>query len=115
MAVQFLNNINLNNNQLQGFKVDNQGSDPQNLGGEGQLIYRTDLDVLRYHTGSNNWVTLASSAANYASWELRSDDGPGSAFDVINGAIVTISGDTAITTRNTLGAVEIDLNKQLKK
>lgn len=110
MAVQFLNNINLNNNQLQGFKVDNQGSDPQNLGGEGQLIYRTDLDVLRYHTGSNNWVTLASSAANYASWELRSDDGPGSAFDVINGAIVTISGDTAITTRNTLGAVEIDLN-----
>ena len=110
MAVQFLNNINLNNNQLQGFKVDNQGSDPQNLGGEGQLIYRTDLDVLRYHTGSNNWVTLASSAANYASWELRSDDGIGSAFDVINGAVVTISGDTAITTSNTLGAVEIDLN-----
>ena len=110
MAVQFLNNINLNNNQLQGFKVDNQGSDPQNLGGEGQLIYRTDLDVLRYHTGSNNWVTLASSAANYASWELRSDDGIGSAFDVINGAVVTISGDTAITTSNTFGAVEIDLN-----
>ena len=110
MAVQFLNNINLNNNQLQGFKVDNQGSDPQNLGGEGQLIYRTDLDVLRYHTGSNNWVTLASSAANYASWELRSDNGIGSAFDVINGAVVTISGDTAITTSNTLGAVEIDLN-----
>ena len=110
MAVQFLNNINLNNNQLQGFKVDNQGSDPQNLGGEGQLIYRTDLDVLRYHTGSNNWVTLASSAANYASWELRSDSGIGSAFDVINGAVVTISGDTAITTSNTLGAVEIDLN-----
>ena len=110
MAVQFLNNINLNNNQLQGFKVDNQGSDPQNLGGEGQLIYRTDLDVLRYHTGSNNWVTLASSAANYASWELRSDSGIGSAFDVINGAVVTISGDTAITTSNTDGAVEIDLN-----
>tara|TARA_B110000495_G_scaffold64890_1_gene55197 strand:- start:1757 stop:4063 length:2307 start_codon:yes stop_codon:yes gene_type:complete len=110
MAVQFLNNINLNNNQLQGFKVDNQGSDPQNLGGEGQLIYRTDLDVLRYHTGSNNWVTLASSAANYASWELRSDTGIGGAFDVINGAVVTISGDTAITTSNTLGAVEIDLN-----
>jgi hypothetical protein len=110
MAVQFLNNINLNNNQLQGFKVDNQGSDPQNLGGEGQLIYRTDLDVLRYHTGSNNWVTLASSAANYASWELRSDDGIGSAFDVINGAVVTISGDTAITTKNTNGSLEIDLN-----
>jgi hypothetical protein len=110
MAVKFLNDIDLSNNELQGFKVDNQGSDPQNLGGEGQLIYRTDLDVLRYHTGSNNWVTLASSAANYDSWELRSDSGIGSAFDVINGAVVTISGDTAITTRNTDGAVEIDLN-----
>ena len=110
MAVKFLNDIDLSNNELQGFKVENLLSDPQNLGGEGQLIYRTDLDVLRYHTGSNNWVTLASSAANYASWELRSDDGPGSAFDVVNGGIVTISGDTAITTTNTNGNLEIDLN-----
>ena len=32
MAVQFLNNIDLNNNQLQEFKVDNQtGSDPTGL------------------------------------------------------------------------------------
>ena len=110
MAVKFLNDIDLSNNELQGFKVENLLSDPQNLGGEGQLIYRTDLDVLRYHTGSNNWVTLASSAANYASWELRSDDGAGSAFDVVNGGVVTISGDTGITTTNTNGNLEIDLN-----
>ena len=55
-------------------------------------------------------LTISSSVTNYDSWELRSDDGIGSAFDVINGAVVTISGDTAITTSNTLGAVEIDLN-----
>ena len=55
-------------------------------------------------------LTISSSVTNYDSWELRSDSGIGSAFDVINGAVVTISGDTAITTSNTLGAVEIDLN-----
>jgi len=55
-------------------------------------------------------LTISSSVTNYDSWELRSDDGVGSAFDVINGAVVTISGDTAITTRNTNGALEIDLN-----
>jgi len=55
-------------------------------------------------------LTISSSVTNYDSWELRSDDGVGSAFDVINGAVVTISGDTAITTSNTLGALEIDLN-----
>ena len=55
-------------------------------------------------------LTISSSVTNYDSWELRSDTGIGGAFDVINGAVVTISGDTAITTSNTLGAVEIDLN-----
>ena len=60
MAVQFLNNIDLNNNQLQEFRVDNQTADPQNLAGEGQLIYRTDSNTLKYHTGSNNWVTLGT-------------------------------------------------------
>jgi len=64
MAVQFLNNIDLNNNQLQEFKVDNQnGSDPTGLSGEGQLIYRIDQNVLKFHTGSDNWVTLGTSSS----------------------------------------------------
>ena len=63
MAVQFLNNIDLNNNQLQEFKVDNRTSDPTGLAGEGQLIYRTDSNALKYHTGSDNWVTLGTSSS----------------------------------------------------
>jgi hypothetical protein len=55
-------------------------------------------------------LTISSSVTNYDSWELQTDSGVGAAFDVINGAVVNISGDTAITTSNVDGAVEIDLN-----
>ena len=58
MAIKFLNNIDLVNNELQNFKVDNVTSDPTGLAGEGQMIYRTDTNQLKYHSGSNTWVTL---------------------------------------------------------
>jgi len=64
MAISYLANINLSNNQLKDFKVDNVTSDPQGLAGEGQLIYRTDLDILKYHTGSNNWVTIGTGSGS---------------------------------------------------
>ena len=73
MAVQFLNNIDLNNNQLQEFKVDNQTSDPTGLAGEGQLIYRTDSNTLKYHTGSNNWVSLGAAGAGINSINATTD------------------------------------------
>jgi hypothetical protein len=73
MAVQFLNNIDLNNNQLQEFKVDNQTSDPTGLAGEGQLIYRTDTNTLKYHTGSNNWVSLGAAGAGINSINATTD------------------------------------------
>ena len=62
MAIAYLTNIDLNNNQLKGFKVDNQTSDPTGLAGEGQLIYRTDTNELKYHTGSNTWANSSISA-----------------------------------------------------
>ena len=64
MAISYLANIDLSNNQLKDFKVDNVTSDPTGLSGEGQLIYRTDLDVLKYHTGSNNWVTVGTGSGS---------------------------------------------------
>ena len=64
MAISYLANIDLSNNQLKDFKVDNVTSDPTGLAGEGQLIYRTDLDVLKYHTGSNNWVTVGTGSGS---------------------------------------------------
>lgn len=88
MAISYLANIDLSNNQLKDFKVDNVTSDPQGLAGEGQLIYRTDLDVLKYHTGSNNWVTVGtgSGSGSVTSVNVVTD---GTSLDVPSNSITT--------------------------
>ena len=90
MAVQFLNNIDLNNNQLQEFKVDNQTSDPTGLAGEGQLIYRTDSNTLKYHTGSNNWVTLGTSSSSGTVTSVATTHA-GNAFTASIGNVSTVN------------------------
>jgi hypothetical protein len=64
MAIKYLSNINLANNQLENFKVDNETTDPTGLAGSGQLIYRTDTSQLKYHTGSDTWVTVGSGSGS---------------------------------------------------
>ena len=95
MAVQFLNNIDLNNNQLQEFKVDNQTSDPTGLAGEGQLIYRTDSNILKYHTGGDNWVTLGTGTGSGTVTSVAQSHA-GNAFSV-GGSPITGAGTLAIT------------------
>ena len=75
MAISYLTNIDLNNNQLKGFKVDNQTSDPTGLAGEGQMIYRTDTNELKYHTGSNTWETITVSSGTVTSVDISSSTG----------------------------------------
>ena len=61
MAINFLQNVSLNNTELQNFKVQNiTGTLPSGLAGEGQLIYKTDTNELYLHKGSNSWVDLAA-------------------------------------------------------
>jgi len=93
MAIAYLVNIDLNNNQLLDFKVYNRTSDETGLSGEGQLIYRTDLDVLKYHTGANTWITVGTSTD---SWILNGDSG--TAQTINNDNTVLITGNTYITT-----------------
>ena len=71
MAVKFLNSldvsgngglgITLNNTELTSFKVDNVTSDPT-VTGEGQMIYRTDTNALKFYNGTS-WVTLGDASA----------------------------------------------------
>ena len=71
MAVKFLNSldvsgngglgITLNNTELTSFKVDNVTSDPA-VTGEGQMIYRTDTNALKFYNGTS-WVTLGDASA----------------------------------------------------
>lgn len=93
MAIAYLVNIDLNNNQLLDFKVYNRTSDETGLSGSGQLIYRTDLDVLKYHTGSNTWVTIGTADD---SWILSGDSGTDQTIN--NDNTVNILGGTYITT-----------------
>jgi len=61
MAINFLQNVSLNNTELQNFKVQNlTGSLPSTLAGEGQLIYKTDTNELYLHVGSNSWLELGT-------------------------------------------------------
>ena len=60
MAVKFLNDLDLNLNEIQSFAVDNRSSRPSGV--EGQLIFRTDTDVLEFYNGSS-WITLGDAAA----------------------------------------------------
>ena len=92
---KFYVDINLQNQELVGFKVDNETADPTGLSGEGQLIYRTDSNVLKYHTGSNTWVTIGTSSGSMSSWVLTGDSG--SDQTVNDGETVDIAGGTALS------------------
>ena len=93
MAIAYLVPIDLNNNQLLDFKVYNRTSDETGLSGEGQLIYRTDINVLKYHTGGNTWVTVGTADD---SWILNGDTG--TAQTINNNNTVLITGGTYIAT-----------------
>jgi len=86
MAIGYLTNIDLNNNQVKDFKIDNVTSDPTGLAGEGQMIYRTDTNQMKYHTGSNNWVAFGTSGGTVTSVNLGSST---STISVSGGPITT--------------------------
>jgi hypothetical protein len=86
MAIGYLTNIDLNNNQVKDFKIDNVTSDPTGLSGEGQMIYRTDTNQMKYHTGSNTWVAFGTSGGTVTSINLGSST---STISVSGGPITT--------------------------
>jgi len=103
MAISYLSNINLNNNQLKSFSVDNLGSDPtQGNSVQGQLIYRTDTDVLKFNNGTT-WVTLDGSLY---SWTVDGDNS--NPLSVSNSKVVNFIGSQGITTNVAANGAAID-------
>ena len=90
MAIKYLSDINLTNGQLKNFKVDNVTSDPS-VSGEGQLIYRTDTNNLKYYDGSS-WQTVGTSGGSVTSVALSMP----AAFSV-SGSPITTSGTFTVT------------------
>jgi len=95
MAIAYLSSIDLNNNQLKEFKVDNVTSDPTGLTGEGQMIYRTDTNQMKYHTGSNIWVVFGS--GNMSSFVVSADTNTATTT-ITQGETLKLVGGTGITT-----------------
>ena len=88
MAVKFLNDLDLNLNEIKSFAVDNVSSRP--AGVEGQLIFRTDTDDLEFYDGTA-WVTIGNGTVT----SVAQTHG-GNAFTV-GGSPVTSAGTLAIT------------------
>ena len=107
-GINYYADINLLNNQVKEFKVDNVTADPASLTGEGQLIYRTDTNVLKYHTGSNNWVTIGTSSGSMSSFLITGDSG-GNA-NISDGVLVTIAGGTALTSARAGNVITMNLD-----
>ncbi len=91
MAVVFLNNLDLNGNQLLNARLQNLASDPGSADA-GDIIYNTTSNVFKFYNGSA-WVD--PSAGNYTSWQLSGDSGSG---NIVNASQVTISGGTGLST-----------------
>ena len=98
MAIKYLSDINLTNGQLKNFKVDNVTSDPS-VSGEGQLIYRTDTNNLKYYDGSS-WQTVGTSGGSVTSVALSMP----AAFSV-SGSPITTSGTFTVTGADTSSQV----------
>jgi len=98
MAIKYLSNIDLTNGQLKNFKVDNVTSDPS-VSGEGQLIYRSDTNVLKYYNGSA-WQTVGTSGGSVTSVALSMP----AAFSVA-GSPITTNGTFAVTGAGTSSQV----------
>ena len=92
MAINFLQNVSLNNTELQNFKVQNVTSDPS-VTGEGQLIYRSDSNVLKFYNGSN-WITLDSNAGTVTSVGVSSN------YLTIGSSPITSSGTISVNMPN---------------
>jgi len=57
MAIPFLNNLNLNNNEVQNVKLHNTGSAPNNAGG--QIYFDTTDNLAKYYSnGTDLWIDL---------------------------------------------------------
>ena len=96
MAIGYLSNIDLNNNQVKDFKIDNVTADPTGLAGEGQMIYRTDTNQMKFHTGSNTWVVFGTGSGSGTVTSVSATHA-GTAFTASIGNTATINPSVDIT------------------
>ena len=65
MAINFLNTINFNQNELQNVVIDNAAAAPTTT--EGAVYYNTDTDIM-YYRNATSWVPMDGSGTGVTSF-----------------------------------------------
>jgi len=78
MAIPFLNNIDLTNNQLLNAKLQVTGTQPQSAAG--QIYFDSTLDVALYHD-NNNWVRIRDTTLTSGTFVSTASTGSGGVLD----------------------------------
>ena len=107
MAINFLDNIQLNQNQLLGARIENVTSDPSSANG-GDIIFNSTTGTLKYYDGtspfsSSGWISLTTDTG-MTSWTLAADSGTNETIS--NGTEVVWLGGTGISTTINAGAYD---------
>ncbi len=94
MPINFLDNLQLNQNQLLGARLQNESS-VSNVGSPvgGQILFETSTNKLKYYNGTS-WID--PTAGNYTGWTVQADGG--STYNVSSGTTVDFTGGTGIST-----------------
>ena len=104
MAVNFLNSVDLNQNQLLKASVENLATDPAS-GVLGQIIYNTTSSILKVCTTASPTSAVYTAVGDtYGSWVLDAD-GNGATANITSGATADFVGGLKITTNSTAGGV----------
>ena len=105
MAVNFLDNLDLNDNQLLNARLQNLASDP-GTANAGDIIYNTSTNLFKYYNGTA-WVD--PSAGTYTGWTIEGDSG--TTANVTSGAAVVFVGGLGMTTTSNGFNITTDLDE----
>jgi len=93
MAIQFLNTINFNQNELQNVVIDNAAAAPTST--EGAMYYDTDDDIM-YYRNASAWVPMDGSGTGVTT------------FTNVNGTFVSAgTANSAATGAVTMGTIDL--------
>ena len=93
MAINFLDNLDFNGNQLINARLEVLASDPGSGNKSGDIIYNSTSNVFKYYNGSA-WVD--PSTGSYTKWILNGDNS--TTQDIIEGAQVLFVGAGGLST-----------------
>jgi hypothetical protein len=98
MAIPFLSNINMNQNEIQNLVIHKQTSDP--TGAEGQVYYNSSTDKVKIYNGSA-WISIAGdieSVATTTSNQLTVTNGTGPDVSLAIVTATIANGGTGLAT-----------------